>query len=340
MVWPNNELPEKLSSHRVNPWTREENPYEITGELHKVDWIEEINIYGIKLHHEPKEYDIPDNYFKVYKYDPNSSYPEDDYRGYTIPLTMIASPGDTVLPDQFLVSWAPKEGKEIYSRGGGYVKFNAQDKQKIMRFDYYGLGTIMRPDYLMYAPNALLKRIAKFTDTLELSPSNIEEDDATEQIKLLWRTFFQLGLTVSSGGINVTGDSIVDGALSVLSAAISNLLTAANVRVSGAPSQDTDVLRLIDAYTRTQLNTSGAGGQVHWNNITNKPTPPQIHSMTIYTAGTWRLPINSALLHIDTGSTDPQVKFVVGWDFDGNNQVVAIQNPTGTVGTAYYVTFY
>src|SRR5690606_9136556 len=27
-------------------------------------------------------------------------------------------------------------------------------------------------------------------------------------------------------------------------------------------------------YTKSQLNTSGGGGQVHWNNVTSKPSTP------------------------------------------------------------------
>src|SRR5690606_3076836 len=29
-------------------------------------------------------------------------------------------------------------------------------------------------------------------------------------------------------------------------------------------------------YTKSQLNTSGGGGQVHWNNITSKPSIPSV----------------------------------------------------------------
>jgi hypothetical protein len=36
---------------------------------------------------------------------------------------------------------------------------------------------------------------------------------------------------------------------------------------------------LLSVYTKTELNTSGAGGQVHWNNITNKPTSGTVTSV-------------------------------------------------------------
>jgi hypothetical protein len=38
---------------------------------------------------------------------------------------------------------------------------------------------------------------------------------------------------------------------------------------------------ITDAYTKTELNTSGAGGAVHWNNVTNKPSFSSFNSWTI-----------------------------------------------------------
>lgn len=51
-----------------------------------------------------------------------------------------------------------------------------------------------------------------------------------------------------------------------------NLINGSNINfnLSGSDLTISSTGASIDAYTKTELNTSGAGGQVHWNNVTNK----------------------------------------------------------------------
>jgi hypothetical protein len=53
--------------------------------------------------------------------------------------------------------------------------------------------------------------------------------------------------------------------------------------VSGLSSALGDRPTWGDVYTRTQLNTSGGGGIVHWANVSNKPStfPPEYHTHSI-----------------------------------------------------------
>ena len=65
------------------------------------------------------------------------------------------------------------------------------------------------------------------------------------------------------------GDEIGEAAMT------SNVVTSlviAGGNLTLIQSEGDDVFVPFPYYTKTELNTSGAGGAVHWNNVTNKPT--------------------------------------------------------------------
>ena len=53
-----------------------------------------------------------------------------------------------------------------------------------------------------------------------------------------------------------------------------------------AQSIGDDVFVPFPYYTKTELNTSGAGGAVHWDNVTNKPTIPAAQVNSDWNAST------------------------------------------------------
>lgn len=95
-------------------------------------------------------------------------------------------------------------------------------------------------------------------------------------------------------------------------------------------------------YTKTQLNTSGAGGQVHWNNVTTKPStyPPSTHTHAASdtTSGTFdpaRIPnLDASKITSGTLSTD---RYSALADLQAENKIGLV---TGRIPNADQVRFY
>ena len=92
-------------------------------------------------------------------------------------------------------------------------------------------------------------------------------------------------------------------------------------------------------YTESELNTSGGGGQVHWNNVTNKPT---IGDITAIVAGSGMsgggtessVTVNVDLQQLANGamiSTD-QMVFI---DSDGSSKRTPVSTVTSVIGAGF-----
>lgn len=100
----------------------------------------------------------------------------------------------------------------------------------------------------------------------------------------------------------------VDGQLSNLSSQVSNdFYTKTQLNTSGAGGQVhwNNVTNQPSLYTQNQLNTSGAGGQVHWDNVTNKILPSPISLANTFTMILTNTTISSTSYNGITGDFPP-----------------------------------
>lgn len=335
-----NSIPADLKALSVNPFSGDVNPYQFT-ESYVVSYLAEPGLYGVELNHELYKVDTVTltNNVSVFAY---TSGPTDDWTSYTTALTMQLDPALSPGAGQFKASWFPDPGTGVQSRYGGMLEFPASMNGARVVVVGWAIGSIIQKRHLMQSHNASVDYVPRFQDFRQIINSILKQvvgvvtaakiiTEGEHDVQGLLTAL--AGLTVATGDITATLGNLILTAGGVTASA--GTISAKKGNITDAPVNPTDLLRLTDAYTKTQLQTSGQAS-VAWGNLTGKPAlPAGLTSLQIVGAGSAFVP--GLLLIVDSGSATPAATDIaVDWSPNGNNFQARVTNTTTRTVTVYY----